>query len=286
MAVFFLLLASISYGSLGVVAKFAYADGITPPMLTLSQMFFGALFFGLYKINKIRSFVSVGARSIAILGIGGAMSSFTAFCYYGSLQTLAASSAIIMLFQFVWIALLLELFYKKRVPSFAEIAAVIFCYIGTYLSVGVDISFEGDAFFGLFLGFLSGAFFAFYIFISSTFCLDESEDSRAFWIMASAFASSALMAISFFEISFLIVILKWGAICGALGVLIPFYIYAKFSPKIGTAATSIIGSAELPAALFLAAFLLGETIGYWQILGSFFVFLAIFVIFLAQTKAK
>lgn len=285
-AAFFILIASISYGSLGVVAKFAYTEGVTPNMLALSQMFFGLLIFCVYKIKKIGSFLKVSIKNIMLLGVGGAMSALTAFCYYRSLGTLSASIAIIMLFQFVWIGLALELWHKKRFPSKAEIVSILLCYLGTYFSVGGGSDMGMDAALGLILGFLSGAFFAVYIFFSSTYCLDEDSDARAFWIIFSAFLLSVLLSIAWVDFSGLYVILKWGALCGALGVFIPFYIYAVFSPRIGAGATSIIGSAELPAALVLSVFILGESLSFMQIIGSLLVFLAIFVVFLAEAKAK
>ena len=284
-AAFFILLASISYGSLGVIAKFAYADGVSANMLAVSQMFFGALFFGLYKIKKLPTFFQVSKRSIVLLGVGGAMSALTAFCYYRSLDTLAASVAIIMLFQFVWIGLALELAHKKRFPSRFEIVAVLLCYAGTYLSVGTSEA-TGGTLFGLFLGFISGAFFAIYIFFSSTYCLDEDSGARAFWIIFSAFLLSFALSFLWLDFKNIYSVIKWGAVCGVFGVFIPFYIYALFSPQIGAAATSIIGSAELPSALVLSVLILDEKLTAMQVLGSALVFLAIFVIFFGEAKAK
>lgn len=283
-ASFFILLASISYGSLGIVAKFAYEEGVSPNMLALSQMFFGLLLFILLKPQKLSRFFSVPKKAVLFLSLGGSMSALCAFFYYDSLGVLSASTAIIMLFQFVWIGLALELWHKKRVPSRAEIFSVLLCYAGTYLSVGFD-AIDGKLY-GLFLGFLSGVAFAVYIFFSSTLCLEEESDARAFWIIASAFVCMFLLTLFDLEFTHFTQTLKWGALCGLLGVLIPFYIYAVFSPRIGAAATSLIGSAELPAALILSVLLLGERLGALQIIGSLLVIFAIFIVFTAEAKAK
>lgn len=283
-ASFFILIASISYGSLGIVAKFAYAQGVSPGMLALFQMFFGVVFFVLLKPQKLTSFFKVPKKTALLLGLGGAMSALTAYFYYASLGILSASTAIIMLFQFVWIGLALELWHKKRMPSKSEVISVLLCYAGTYLSVGMQ---DSDAkLYGLFLGFLSGAAFAVYIYFSSTLCLEEDSDTRAFWIILSAFVSIFVLSIFDLEFTNLAATLKWGSICGVLGVLIPFYIYAVYSPRIGVAATSLIGSAELPSALLLSMAFLGERLSGFQIVGSLLVFFAIFIVFLAEAKAK
>lgn len=283
-ASFFILLASISYGSLGIVAKFAYEDGVSPNMLALFQMFFGVLFFVILKPKKITSFLKTPKKIVLLLSLGGLTSALCAYFYYESLGMLTASTAIIMLFQFVWIGLVLELWHKKRVPTKAEIFSVLVCYVGTYLSVGFELDIS--KLYGLLLGFLSGASFAVYIFFSSMLCLEEESDNRAFWIILSAFVSMFLLTIFNLEFSNFVHTVKWGAVCGVLGVLIPFYIYAVFSPRIGAAATSLIGSAELPAALILSVLLLGEKITGLQIIGSVLVIFAVFMVFTTEAKAK
>lgn len=284
-ASFFILVASISYGSLGIVAKFAYSDGVSPDMLALSQIFFGLLFFMLLKPQKLKKFFKIPLKTALLLGVGGSMSALTAYFYYESLGVLSASLAIIMLFQFVWIGLALELWREKRAPTKIEVISILLCYFGTYLSVGVGQDMDGKLY-GLFLGFLSGGAFAVYIFFTSTFCLEEESDARAFWTIFSAFVSILLLSASGLDFSKIAAVLKWGAICGILGVLIPFYIYAVFSPRIGASTTSLIASAELPSALILSTLLLGEKLSVYQIIGSLSVLCAVFIVFAAEAKAK
>lgn len=285
-ASFFILVASISYGSLGIVAKFAYNDGVAPTMLTLFQMLAGAIFFVALKPLKLFGFFRLSFRNILLLSIGGLMSALTAYFYYKSLGLLPVSVAIIMLFQFVWIGVVFELLYKKRRPTKAEIVSILLCYAGTYMSIGTDVAGISYDMTGLVLGFISGATFAAYIFLSSTICLEEESDSRAFWIIFSAFASVLLLTFGDLKIENIETTVKWGALCGVLGVLLPFYIYAVYSPKIGTGATSLIGSAELPAALILSALILGEKLTVLQIVGSALVIFAVFIVFIFETKAK
>jgi drug/metabolite transporter (DMT)-like permease len=64
------------------------------------------------------------------------------------------------------------------------------------------------------------------------------------------------------------------------------YIYAVYSPKIGAGATSLMSSAELPAALILSALILGEKLTVLQIVGFALVIFAVFIVFIFETKAK
>lgn len=279
----FILLASISYGSLGVVAKLAYADGVGSGALPIFQMFFGFLFFSALNIKNLKHFFAIPKKNILTLSVAGFLSGLTAYLYYASLAHLAASTAVILLFQFVWIGVALEAVYARRLPSIYEIIAILLCYIGTYFGVG-GIGGELHTL-SVIEGFLSGAAFAGYIFISSVACTDESSEGRTFWIIFSAFAATLLFSFGgVFETDILATI-GWGAVCGVLGVLIPFYIYSAYAPKIGSAATSLVGSTELPSALVISWIVLGEKLDLLQIFGAFIVMGAVAVIFVSA-KAK
>lgn len=279
----FILLASISYGSLGVVAKLAYADGVGSGALPIFQMFFGFLFFSALNIKNIKHFFLIPKKNILTLSVAGFLSGLTAYLYYASLAHLTASTAVILLFQFVWIGVALEAVYARRLPSIYEIIAILLCYIGTYFGVG-GISGELHTL-SVIEGFLSGAAFAGYIFISSFACTDESSEGRTFWIIFSAFATTLLFSFDgIFETDILATI-GWGSVCGVLGVLIPFYIYSAYAPKIGSAATSLVGSTELPSALVISWIVLGEKLDLLQIFGAFIVMGAVAVIFVSA-KAK
>lgn len=284
-ASFFLFLASVGYGSLGVIAKFAYESGASPNALALSQMFFGLFIFIIFRASKIRSFFRLSIKNISLISTAGLASALTAYFYYESLKTLNASTAIIMLFQFVWIGIALELALAKRAPSKAQIVAILLCYAGAYLSVGMGGELGGDLY-SLFLGLLSGVSFAAYIYISSNVCLEEEGDARAFWVILSAVLASFALTVFDVEAGALSSSLSWGALCGLLGVFAPFYIYAHFAPRVGASLASLIASAELPSAIVLSAIFLNEKISLFQIAGSILVILAVFVVFAGETKAK
>jgi drug/metabolite transporter (DMT)-like permease len=285
-ASFFIFIASISYGFLSIIAKFAYEDGVNPAMLAVSQMFFGVLFFALIKFKHIPTFFKIDKKSLSILFLGGTMSALTALFYYTALKSLSASLGIILLFQFVWIGVVLELIFEKRKPNLHEIFSVLLCYMGTYLSVAVGTEFSMLSIGGVILGFLAAAAFAGYIFITSAFCLAYDANTRAFWTIAFAFLSTLALGIFFMDFDYGFAVFGWGAACGFFGVALPFYLYAVFANKIGSAATSIIGSVELPTVLVLSAIFLNEKLSVYGIIGSSLVILAAVAVFLGATKAK
>jgi drug/metabolite transporter (DMT)-like permease len=281
----FILLASVSYGFLSVFAKLAYDEGVEPFMLSVAQMFFGALFFTFLNVRKLPSFFKIDKKSLLLLLLIGSLSAFTALFYYSSLNLLPASIGIILLFQFVWLGMVFELIKQKRLPNLREIFSTLLCYIGTYFSIGVGADFGSLSLVGLVLGFAAAVAFAGYIFTTSVFCLSYGADVRTFWTIWFAFLSVALFWI-FFDAQLNFQTLKWGTLCGLVGVVLPFYLYARFASEIGSAATSMIGSAELPSVLLLSVLFLNEKLDIYGVLGSILVLFAVAVVFLGAAKAK
>lgn len=284
-ASFFILLASVSYGFLSIFAKLAYDEGVKPLTLSIAQMFFGALFFAIFNIRKIPTFFKIDKKSLSLLFLMGSLSALTAIFYYSSLNLVSAPVGIILLFQFVWVGTVFELIKQKRLPNLHEIFSILLCYIGTYLSIGVGADFGTLSLSGLILGFAAAFAFAGYIFTTSVFCLAYGADTRTFWTILSAFLSIALFWL-FFNPSLTVHAFKWGALCGLAGVALPFYLYARFASEIGSAATSMIGSAELPTVLVLSVIFLNEKLNFYSIFGSALVLFAVGIVFVGAAKAK
>lgn len=284
-ASFFILLASVSYGFLSIFAKLAYDEGVEPLMLSISQMFFGALFFTVLKIHKLGSFFRIDKKSLLLLFLIGSLSALTALFYYASLSLVSASVGIILLFQFVWIGMVLELIKQKRLPNLREIFSILLCYLGTYLSIGVGADFMAISFGGLILGLAAAFAFAGYIYTTSVFCLSHGADIKTFWTILFAFFSISVFWL-FSDANFNIQTLKWGAICGIFGVVLPFYLYARFAKEIGSAATSIIGSAELPSVLIFSVLFLNEHLSFYSVFGLILVLSAVGIVFMGAAKAK
>jgi len=283
-ATLFIFLAAVSYGSLGVFAKFAYLDGVSPLSLAFWQGAFGLIFFVLLNIKKLISFVKISFRDLLYLSAGGFFAAATAIFYYDALSLLPVNTAIIMLFQFVWIGVAMESAANKKLPSVYHLVAILLCYAGTILSVGLD-GVEGGRLEGLLVGFLSGVSFAFYIFISSTAAPALEALNRTFWVILSSFVTISVFVVLGAEGTHIgMPNLGWGAICGVIGVVIPFFIYAAYTPIVGAAVASLVASAELPAAILLSAVFLSEPIGIMQIIGSLLVLFAIFAVFLGEEK--
>ena len=59
----------------------------------------------------------VPLKQALLLFVAGTSASFTGIFYYASLKTVPASIAIILLFQFVWVGIIIEAVATKTLPS-------------------------------------------------------------------------------------------------------------------------------------------------------------------------
>ena len=103
------------------------------------------------------------------------------------IKTVPASIAIILLFQFVWVGIIIEAVATKTLPSKEKVISVIFLLAGTFLSSGLLEKSAGDFdTTGIILGLLSAVTFATYIFVSGKVAVEVPSLPRGVLLMAGA----------------------------------------------------------------------------------------------------
>ncbi len=120
--VILVLFGACSFGILSTFVKLAYAEGYNLSDVTGTQAFFGmVLLWATYLIQtKFRSKETpkpILKTHWAKLVAAGAFSGMVSLCYYQCVKLVPASVAIILLMQFVWISVLLELIFYKKKPT-------------------------------------------------------------------------------------------------------------------------------------------------------------------------
>ena len=115
-------LGGCSYGILSTIVKIAYAAGLTPAEVCGGQVFFGMLLLWMAALRH-RGFPLNGRRALTLICCGMPIGLTTMF-YYTALQTVTASFAIILLFQFVWVSTAIDCVFSRRLPDRQKIAAI------------------------------------------------------------------------------------------------------------------------------------------------------------------
>ncbi|WP_226659429.1 EamA family transporter [Pseudalkalibacillus hwajinpoensis] len=273
--VLFVLAAGCSLGSLSTITKIGMTRGFSVGELLAGQFVIGWLILlVLLLISKQKP----SFKGAEFLLIGGAMIGCVSIFYTLSVSKLPASIAVLLLFQFTWIGLVIDSLYQKKWPDLKTFFSVSILLIGTVLASGI-IGSEKSAYdpLGIVLGLLSAICFAMYIFIMGKTSVEVPAIQKSFFMVTIA---GVLVLTTFSPESLLHggLSLEWtlfGFFLAILGNIFPVLFMAIGVPKVGASMGTILSSSELPAAVFLSAVVLHEAIYLVQWAGVFLILVGI-----------
>lgn len=279
-------LGACSYGVLSTIVKFAYDAGFTVGEVVGSQLLLATI------ISWLLVLLFKGAKPtkkdwLPLLAVG-MTTGLVGIFYYASLQYLSASIAIVILFQFTWIGVLLEALVSKTRPSRDKLLALFLLLVGTVLASGVVThGAEKISPIGILLGLLSAIAYALFIMFSGRMALHVSAWSRNAVIMSGSLLITWIVFPPRFLINGALPHGLWKyAILLALFVAISILCMNFGVSRIGATLALILGSAELPTAVFMSRFVLRESVGLVQWLGVIIILLGIVVPELSRRKLQ
>lgn len=206
--------------------------------------------------------------------------SLTSIFYGFSVKELPASIAIVLLFQFTWMGVLIEAIANKTFPSREKVLSIIILFVGTMFAGGV---FEGLgqqlSTKGILFGLLAAITFSLYIFASGRVSTEVPIYSKSFLMTTSATLFVCIM----FPPTYLMDgtlqagLWKYALILGFFGVVIPVICFSIGIPKVGTGLGTILGAVELPTAVIASITLVHEVVSPLQWLGIVCILLGIFI---------
>lgn len=272
-AALLVLLGSVSYGTVSTTAKLAYQNDFSAAQLLLWQNFSGCLFFWLLLLPHLALLKKVSFSSILKLIFGGSSSAATGILYFQALQTMSASFAVVLLFQFTWIGICLEWLLQKRNPGKLRLCALVTILCGTLLASSDQTGQSSFSWTGVLFGLGAAFSYSLFLHFSGNIAPEEPPlvrsallSSGAAWATAALYWPPFLMPPSFFIY----------AACNTLcGIILPFYLFARAIPHLGTGWAALLGAAELPAVLLIASIVLKEKISWPMGCGISFILLGI-----------
>ncbi len=165
--ILFILLGASFFGFTPVFAKLGFSYGYTLGQINIVQMMISALLLWSIVLIKRPGFKGLSKRNIPQIMITGSFIGLTSIFYYGSMQYLPASLAIILMFQFVWIGIILEWIFSKIKPAPITILSIILILIGVFFASDlVNGELHGLSLKGLLFGILSAFTYAGFIFLA------------------------------------------------------------------------------------------------------------------------
>ncbi|PZE22736.1 EamA family transporter [Paenibacillus xerothermodurans] len=269
-AIWLILLGAASYGVLSTFVKLGYRNGFTPAEITGSQVLFGAVTLWLLSLFQLRSMKGITWSDIIKLLVSGAFTGLTGYFYYLSLQVLDASIAVLLLFQFTWMGVLLGWAADRRAPTGYQWGAMALVMAGTVLASGILAgSMERVSVQGVVLGLLAACCYTTFIWVSGRVAIHLQPLTRSTWMVTGAAAAvlSLMPPVFLWNGAMAEGLWFWAILLSVFGMILPPYLYAKGAPSIETGLASVLGSVELPVVIVCSALLLQEPTGAMQWVG-------------------
>ena len=272
-----LILGASSYGVLSSIIKLAMKEGFTAAEAVTSQYYMGFAIVVLLVIVFARRLPKFGGGWTLV--VAGLMTATTGTVYGQAVQHMPASLAVVMLFQFTWVGMLLDSIIYRRLPTRVQLASLPFLLGGTILAAGViDVDLSSIPWQGWAWGMASAFSFSAFLMINQRQVEGMTTLTRLFYtsLFATIFISlfqrpDIVWSGALFEQG----LWKFGLLLGLLGIVAPIYLFAIAVPKVGGALASILSAMELPVAVIAAVVLVGETMTPLQIVGIFIILIGI-----------
>ncbi|WP_018393225.1 DMT family transporter [Bacillus sp. 37MA] len=276
--ILFVLAGACSFGLLSTFVKKAYESGFHVDDVVGSQNLFGVimlwtLVFVAAKSAKqpaaSQTFNVTRRQALSLMAVG-TTTGLTGMLYYAALQYISASFAIVLLFQFTWMGILLEAVVERKRPGKDKILSLIILFVGIIMASGyLGGGQEAVSWIGVTLGLLAAVTYALFIWFSGKTAKQVVPITRSAIMLSGSF----ILVMLVFPPHFLINgslhegLLPWALLLALFGIVIPPLFYAIGVPRVGGGLATILSAAELPTAVIMSYVVLNESVNWLQWLG-------------------
>lgn len=273
-----ILLGGASYGFISLFVKKAYDQGYKPSEVSGTQIFFGLIGIWLLAFFVKKDWGKITKKEIIALFTGGAFSALTGISYYLCLQEVSASFAIILLFQFTWIGMLIECIRQRRFLTRREWIAMISILIGTVFAAGLHVDELANlSLLGIIYGLISAVGYAGFILANGVIAPKVNPILRSAWMILGTAVAIWCVYPPIYIVNGTLTsgLWIWGILLGLFGTFIPSYFFAQGIPHVGSGLASILGAVELPVVIILSALFLHEFVSPLQWAGVVLIMIGI-----------
>ena len=245
-------LAGSSYGFIVPAVKIAEASNVhVADFLPLQYLL---AFFIMGAVTIVRRIPLASPCSFAKLAAVGIFTSCTSLCYYRAVAMLPGAVALTLLFQFVWIGVIINAIAERRLPDRTTVVAVVIVLVGTVFAAGVfDGSIADLDPLGIAYGLGSAVFYSMFLFSSGRVGTEFAVPLRTTGLALGGFITTTIMNPGFVAVAVSDALIWPYALCLAfLGIIIPTSLIALASPKLDPSVVTIMASSELPVGVLAA----------------------------------
>ena len=276
--VLYILIGASFFGFTPIFAKIGFSHGYSLGQINIVQMIISFILLWSLTLIKRASFKGLHRKNILQVMVTGCFIGLTSIFYYGSMQYLPASLAIILMFQFVWIGIILEWIFSKIKPSKLTVLSILLILVGVFFASNfVNGDINGLPLKGFVFGILSAFTYAGFIFCSGKVAVNVDPWTRSSLMVTG---STILVLVVFMADIPAVLPLEKDLLTTAVGVslfgaVLPPLFFAAGAPLVSGGMANILTSIELPIAILSASLILSEAVSPFQWFGIVIILAAI-----------
>lgn len=294
------LLASCSYAVLSTIVTLAVGAGFGIPVVLVGKFFYGwvilcilVLIVWAVTFKKRAPAAKMSGKRVLGLIISGVVMALVTICYFHALGYLPISLAVVLLFQYSWMGVVIEAIATKKVPSKSKIIACLVIIVGTILAggiIGSTMSLADMNPIGILLGLAAALCYALFVFLSGRVSTDMKPLNKSFFIATAGviyvliFVAAVYGGGAVIEGITNVNALSFSIPLGIFGIAIPIVFLAIGAPKISTGMATILNSAELPLEVLLAALVIFEQVSVLRWVGVVIILLGIALPYIIEKR--
>jgi len=258
-----MFLAGCSYGLMVPLVRTSQGLGFDTGEIMVSQYLVSSLALAIGCL--IFSRIKVRLRdALKLMGVG-MVAAGVSFFYYQSLQTLTPALSLTLLFQFVWMGMVVQAVRTRTLPKATALVAVVLVVIGAVFAAGVldeGVSWTNFNLMGILCGFLAAVCYTGFLVLSSQVATALPAANRSMFTTFGSLVISVVISPLFVARPLVLQDPFLGLALGLLGICLPVFLIALSSPKLPNGLTTIMASSELPSGVLCAAVFLGVPVTF------------------------
>lgn len=264
------ILSAVGFGTVPILALFAYDGGINVITLLFLRFTLIAIFLFIYIFFTKRKIILNKKKVINLFIMGGIFYSVFSFCYFTAIRYIPASLAVLIFYTYPFITAGISYFFLNMKLTKKVIGAILISFIGLIFVLGKA---SGDiVLIGILLAFGSALFYSVYTLFGDYILKDVPLLTTISVVCLFAALSFLTVGLISNNIQFAFTSNSWISVIGIsvismLGFLAFFQGVKMTSPT----SISVLSMIEPVVTIILSIIFFDDILNFYQIIGAIFV---------------
>lgn len=258
-----MFLAGSFYGFVVPLVRTAQGAGFVTGEIMVTQYLVAAVLLSIICLAFSRKKIRL-KDAFKLLGVG-VVAAGVSFCYYHSLERLSPATSLTLLFQFVWMGMIVQAVRTRTLPRPVAVLTTLFVVFGAILATGMfdeGISPESLDPLGIVFGLCSAVCYTTFIVLSGRVASSLPAVNRSMLTAIGSLIVSFAIVPTYFAQPLIAIDPLLSVALGLVGICLPVFLIAVSSPKLPTGLATVMASSELPSGVICAAVFLGEPVTF------------------------